>query len=88
MNGFNRAQAEHEARLPEEQVTVTGSVQMYLLDGPHSEKHILLEYDGDKLVAAFDISKDEEIDISEIHEIDVNQGIEALIEILSYHGKN
>ena len=88
MNGFNRAQAEYEARLPEEQATVTGTVQMYLFDGPHAEKPALMEYAGGKLVDAFDTATGEEIDIAEIHEIDINRGIEALIEILSYYGKN
>ena len=88
MNGFNRAQAEYEARLPEDEATVTGSVQMYLLDGPHAESSVILEYDQSELVAAFDMAKDEEIDIAEIHETDVNRGIEVLIEIRAYHGKN
>ena len=88
MNGFNRAQAEHEARLPEDEVLVAGLVETYLLDGPHAEKHVLLEFGGDKLVGAFDMAKDEEIDIDEIHEIDINRGIEALIEICAYHGEN
>ena len=88
MTGFNRAQAEHEARLPEDQATVTGTVQMYLLDGPHAEKPALMEYAGGKLVDAFDTATGEEIDIAEIHETDVNRGIEALREIRAYHGEN
>jgi hypothetical protein len=87
MNGFNRAQAEYEARLPDEEVSVTGSVQTYLLDGPHAEKHALLEYNRDDLIAAFDMATNEELDLDEIHETDINRGIEALIEINAYHGK-
>jgi len=87
MNGFNRAHAEYEARLPEDEVIVTGSVQTYLLDGPHAEKHVLLEYNRDDLIAAFDIATNEELDLDEIHETDINRGIEALIEINAYHGK-
>ena len=88
MNGFNRAQAEHEARMPEDEVTVTGTVQMYLLDGPHAEKPALMEFDGDKLVDAYDTETGEEIEIDEIHETDVNRGIETLREIHAYHGEN
>lgn len=88
MKGFNRAQAEHEARLPKEQATVTGTVQMYLLDGPHAEKPALMEYAGSKLVDAFDTATGEEIDIEEIYPTDINRGIEALIEIRAYHGEN
>ncbi len=87
MNGFNRAQAEYEARLPEDEVTVAGFVETYLLDGPHAEKHALLEYNGTQLVAAFDLATDEELDLDEIHETDINRGLEALIEINAYHGK-
>jgi hypothetical protein len=87
MNGFKRAQAEYEARLPDEEVSVTGSVQTYLLDGPHAEKHALLEYNRDDLIAAFDMATNEELDLDEIHETDINRGIEALIEIFAYHGK-
>ena len=88
MKGFHRAQAEHEARLPEDQATVTGTVQMYILDGPHAEKPVLMEFDGDKLVDAYDTETGEEIEIAEIHPTDVNRGIEALIEIRAYHGEN
>ena len=88
MKGFNRAQAEHEARLPEDQATVTGSIETYLLDGPHAEKHAILEYDGDKLVGAFDVKTGEEIDLEGIHPTDVSRGIEALLEICAYHGEN
>jgi hypothetical protein len=87
MKGFKRAQAEYEARLPDEEVSVTGSVQTYLLDGPHAERHVLLEYNGNHLIAAFDIPTNEELDLDEIHETDINRGIEALIEIFAYHGK-
>ena len=87
MNGFNRAQAEYEARLPNEEVSVTGLVQTYLLDGPHAEKDALLEYNGNDLIAAFDMATNEELDLDEIHETDINRGIEALIEIFAYHGK-
>ncbi len=87
MSGFNRAQAEYEARLPNEDVSVTGSVQIYLLDGPHAEKHALLEYNRDHLIAAFDMATNEELDLDEIHETDINRGLEALIEIFAYHGK-
>jgi hypothetical protein len=87
MNGFNRAQAEYEARLPDEEVSVTGLVEAYLLDGPHAEKHALLEYNGNHLIAAFDMATKEELDLDEIHETDINRGIEALIEINAYHGK-
>jgi hypothetical protein len=87
MNGFNRAQAEYEARLPNEEFSVTGLVQTYLLDGLHAEKHVLLEYNRDHLIAAFDIATNEELDLDEIHETDINRGIEALIEIFAYHGE-
>jgi hypothetical protein len=87
MSGFNRAQAQYEARLPDEEVSVTGLVQTYLLDGPHAEKHVLLEYNRDDLIAAFDMATNEELDLDEIHETDINRGIEALIEIFAYHGE-
>jgi hypothetical protein len=29
----------------------------------------------------------EELDLDEIHETDINRGLEALIEIIAYHGK-
>ena len=87
MNGFKRAQAEYEGRVPEDEVSVTGSVQTYLLDGPHAERHVLLEYNRDDLIAAFDIATNEELDLDEIHETDINRGIEALIEISAYHCK-
>jgi hypothetical protein len=87
MNGFNRAQAEYEARLPDEEVSVTGLVQTYLLDGPHAERHALLEYNGNHLIAAFDMATKEELDLDEIHETDIDRGLEALIEINAYHGE-
>jgi len=87
MNGFHRAQAEYEARLPDEEVSVNGSVQTYLLDGPRAERHVLLEYNGNDLIGAFDMATGDEIDLDEIHETDINRGIEALIEINAYHGK-
>jgi len=87
MNGFHRAQAEYEARLPDEEVIVTGSVQTYLLEGPLAERHVLLEYNGNDLIAAFDMTTGDELDLDEIHETDINRGLDALIEIFAYHGE-
>jgi hypothetical protein len=87
MSGFHRARAEYEGRVPEDEVSVTGSVQTYLLEGPLAERHVLLEYNGNDLIAAFDMATNEELDLDEIHETDINRGIEALIEIFAYHGK-
>jgi hypothetical protein len=87
MIGFHRAQAEYEARLPDEEVSVTGSVQTYLLEGPLAERHVLLEYNGNDLIAAFDMTTGDELDLDEIHETDINRGLDALIEIFAYHGE-
>lgn len=87
MKGFARAQAEYEARLPDADSTVTGSIETYLLEGPHAEKMALLEYDESVLIGASDLETREEINIKEIHETDINRGLDALIENKAYHGK-
>ena len=86
MKGFSSAQAEYEARLPESDQTATGSIATYLLEGPHAEKMALLEYDENNLIAASDMSSKEEINIQEIDEIDINRGLDALIEQIAYYG--
>jgi hypothetical protein len=87
MNGFNRAQAEYDARLPASPPMITGSIRGYLVAGPHAEKLALLEFAENNLIGASDMETGDEIRIEEIHETDINRGLEALIEIKAYHGK-
>lgn len=88
MKGFARAQAEYEARLPKPETTVSGTIETYLLEGPHAEKLALLEYDENNLIGASDMVSREEINIEDIDEIDVNRGLDALIEQINYYGKD
>ena len=87
MTGFSRAQAEYEARLPDSDPAVTGTIEIYLLGGPHAEKLALLEYDENNLIGASDMATKEEINIEEIHETDISRGLDALIENKAYYGK-
>jgi hypothetical protein len=87
MNGFHRAQAEYEARLPASPPTITGSRKRYLLAGPHAEKLALLEFAENNLIGAADMETGEEIRIEEIHEIDINKTLLALTEHIKYYGK-
>ena len=86
MKGFARAQAEYEARLPESDPTISGSIETYLLEGPHAERMVLLEYSDSNLSGASDMSSKEEINIEEIDPIDINKGLDALIEQIKYYG--
>lgn len=86
MTGFSRAQAEYESRLPESDPTFAGTIATYLLEGPHAEKMALLEYDENNIICASDMSSKEEINIEEITETDINRGLDALIEQISYYG--
>jgi hypothetical protein len=86
MNGFSRAQAEYESRLPDSDPTITGSIETYLLEGIHAEKLALLEYDENNLIGASDMATKEEINVEEISETDINRGLDALIEHGEYYG--
>ena len=66
--------------------TMTGYITRYLLEGPHAEKMVLLEYSDSKLIGASDMSSKEEINIEEIDPIDINKGLDALIEQIKYYG--
>lgn len=87
MTGFSRAQAEYEGMLPDSDPAFTGTIEIYLLDGPHAEKLALLEYDESTLIGASNAATKEEIDIEEIAAIDINRGLDALIENQAYYGK-
>jgi hypothetical protein len=65
--------------------TVTGFIARYLLEGPHAEKMALLEYSDSNLIGASDMSSKEEINIEEIDPIDINKGLDALIEDIKYY---
>ena len=66
--------------------TISGCIARYLLEGSHAEKMVLLEYSESNLVGASDMSSKEEINIEEIDEIDINKGLDALIEQIKYYG--
>ena len=83
---FRRAQAEYEAREPETDWVLSGSIETYLLEGIHAEKLALLEYDENNLIGASDMATKEEINIEEISETDINRGLDALIEHGEYYG--
>ena len=83
---FHRAQAEYEAREPETDWVLSGSIETYLLEGIHAEKLALLEYDESVLIGASDMATKEEINIEEISETDINRGLDALIEHGEYYG--
>ena len=83
---FHRAQAEYEARMPETDRVLSGSIETYLLEGIHAEKLALLEYDESVLIGASDMETKEELNIEEIHETDLNRGLDALIEHGEYYG--
>jgi len=65
---------------------ITGYITRYLLEGPHAEKHTLLEYSENNLIGASDMTTKEEINIEEIDETDINKGLDALIEQIKYYG--
>jgi hypothetical protein len=67
--------------------TITGAVEQYLLEGQHAEKLALLEYFENTLISAFDVEAKGGINIEEIHETDMNRGLDALFENIKYHGK-
>jgi hypothetical protein len=67
--------------------TITGAVEQYLLEGQHAEKLALLEYFENTLIGASDVETKGEINIEEIHETDINRGLDALFENIKYHGK-
>jgi hypothetical protein len=67
--------------------TITGAVERYLIEGPHAEKLALLEYFENTLIGASDVEAKGEINIEEIHETDINRGLDALFENIKYHGK-
>jgi hypothetical protein len=67
--------------------TISGYITRYLLEGPHAEKMVLLEYSDSNLIGASDMSSKEEINIEEIDPIDINKGLDALIEQIKYYGK-
>ena len=66
--------------------TISGYITRYLLEGLHAEKMVLLEYSDSNLIGASDMSLKEEIDIEEIDPIDINTGLDALIEQIKYYG--
>jgi hypothetical protein len=47
---------------------------------------VLLEYEDSNLIGASDMSSKEEINIEEIDPIDINKGLDALIEQIKYYG--
>jgi hypothetical protein len=65
--------------------TISGYITRYILEGPHAEKMVLLEYEDSNLIGASDMSSKEEINIEEIDEIDINKGLDALIEQIKYY---
>jgi hypothetical protein len=67
--------------------TISGYITRYLLEGPHAEKMVLLEYSDSNLIGASDMSSKEEINIEEIDPIDNKKGLDALIEQIKYYGK-
>jgi hypothetical protein len=67
--------------------TISGYITRYLLEGPHAEKMVLLEYSDSNLIGASDMSSKEEINIEEIDPIDNEKGLDALIEQIKYYGK-
>ena len=83
---FHRAQAEYEAREPETDWVLSGSIETYLLEGIHAEKLALLEYDENDIIGASNAETKEEIDLNEISETDINRGLDALIEHGEYYG--
>jgi hypothetical protein len=66
--------------------TITGAVERYLIEGPHAEKLALLEYFENTLIGASDVETKEEINLSEIHETDIDNGLESLVEHIKYYG--
>jgi hypothetical protein len=66
--------------------TITGAIERYLLEGPHAEKLALLEYSENELIGASDMATKEEINIEEIDNIDIDKGLESLVETLTYYG--
>jgi hypothetical protein len=68
--------------------TITGYITRYLLEGPHAEKLALLEYSENELIGASDMATKEEINIEEIDPIDINKGLESLVETLTYYNQN
>jgi len=55
-------------------------------DGQHSARNEAQPRLSD-LEIRIDMATKEELDLDEIHETDINRGLEALIEIKAYHGE-
>ncbi len=68
--------------------TITGSIERYLLEGIHAEKLALLEYSENTLIGALDMETKEELNLSEIHETDIDNGLESLVEHIKYYNQN
>ena len=83
MTGFTRAQAEYEARLPDEPPLLSGRIVTYLTDGPFDGQEVEIDYElKDELVIfeVLDCENGEEIDPNEVTEKDRSSICDQIIE--------
>ena len=87
MKGFARAQAEYEARLPEEPPILTGTIQTYLTDGLFDGVEVEIEYELHDILVIFEVTAietGEEIDPDEVTEKDRDRIREKIFENHKY----